>query len=73
MHEKMNTNHVWRKLQKTEIRIEKYDSVEHDMILKTAVLMIRSLTNMLSERFERSDNIISFKSDNIDKQTSQLQ
>ena len=73
MHEKMNTNHFWRELQKTKIKVEEYDSVEHDMILKIAILIIRSLTNMLSERFEKSNNIIFFKSNNIDKQTSQLQ
>ena len=43
------------------------------MILKIAILMIKSLTNMLNEKFEKSNNIIFFKSNNIDKQTFQLQ
>ena len=73
MHKKMNTNHFWQKLQKTKIKIEKYDSIEHNIILKIAILMIKSLTNMLNEKFEKSNNIILFKLNNIDKQTFQLQ
>ena len=73
MHEEMDTDHVWRELQKTEIKVEEYDSVEHDMILKTAILMIKSLANMLSERLEKPGNIISLRPDNIDKQAPQLQ